>query len=69
MCLAFNFYIPEAKSYIYYSKQAKTDTLEISWIAKEGKCCGEPFTYYGAEGLTLNGQPLQPNNGVYLIVK
>jgi hypothetical protein len=67
--LAFNFHVPEAKSFIYYGRQAKTDTLEIDWVHKEGKCCGEPFPYYSPETFKLNDQSLQPRNGVYYIVK
>ncbi len=65
----FDFYVPEEKSYIYYSQQASQDSLEIKWLTKKGKCCGESFEYYVVDSLKFNGSPVKPVNKVYSLVK
>lgn len=67
--LRLDFYVPEPKSFIYYNQQAKTDTLEINWSEKTGKCCNAPFTYYSINGVKFNGLLIQPKNGIYYFVK
>jgi hypothetical protein len=67
--LRFDFYVPEAKSFFYYNQQAKTDSLEINWVERKGKCCGEPYTYYSVAQVKFNGTVIQPQNQVYYFIK
>lgn len=43
--LQLSFYIPSEKNYIYYNQQTPEDSLEIKWVTKTGKCCGNPQEY------------------------
>ena len=67
--IQFDFFVPEKKSYMYYNHLTKQDTLDIDWVAKKRKCCGEPYTFQAIEGVKLNGVPVKPQNGIYQVVK
>jgi hypothetical protein len=67
--LRFDFYIEATRSFIYYKYQTKTDTLDIAWSEKTGKCCGSSTTYYVPGEVKFNGALIQPTNGVYYFVK
>ncbi len=64
----FDFYIPAAKSYIYY-KQNQQDSLEIKWIVKTGKCCGGSQEYNFIDSVKFNNTYIKPLNGSYTFVK
>ncbi|HYO21601.1 MAG TPA: hypothetical protein VER36_04285 [Flavisolibacter sp.] len=64
-----NFYLPEAKSFIYYNPQTLPDSLEIRWAPKKGKCCGEPFTFYGIDEIKFNSTIVPPQNNIYILTK
>lgn len=66
--LFFDFYVPQAKSFIYYNQLSASDSLEIRWADKKQKCCGEPFIYHSIEEVKFNGTIVQPQNGVYYLV-
>ena len=67
--LRFDFYVPESRSFIYFNQQTKTDTLDIEWIKKTGKCCGAPSTYYITGEVKFNNVLIQPTNGIYYFLK
>ena len=67
--LRFDFYLPESRSFIYYNQQTKTDTLDIEWIEKTGKCCETPSTYYIAGAVRLNNVLVPPTNGIHYFPK
>jgi hypothetical protein len=67
--LRFDFYVPETRSFIYYKYQAKTDTLDVAWSEKTGKCCGSSISYFVPGQVKFNGLPIQPTNGIYYFVK
>ena len=67
--LRLNFYVPAERSFIYYNQQTITDTLDVVWTTKTGRCCGGPQTYQTIESIKLNSAPLQVQSGSYLIIK
>ncbi len=67
--LAFNFYVHEEKSYIYYNSHTKTDSLQIKWLMKTGKCCGSSQNYYVVDSVKFNNVFVKPVNGVCTFVK
>jgi hypothetical protein len=67
--LRFDFYTPESRSFIYFNRQTKIDTLDLSWVEKTGRCCGGPTTYRSIGEVRFNGLLVQPKSGVYSFVK
>jgi hypothetical protein len=67
--LRLNFYIPAERSFLYYNQQAATDTLDVAWTTKTGRCCGGPQTYQTIESVRFNNISLPLQNGSYLLVK
>lgn len=67
--LQFHFRRPETKSYIYYNQQTGSDSLEIEWVDKQGKCCGDAYTYSSIRQVKFNGAVVQPQGKVYYLIK
>ena len=67
--LRINFNKPSEKSYIYYNQQTLQDSLEIQWISKTGRCCGEKYTFYEMETLKFNSASITPVNGILHFIK
>ncbi|MEP6947750.1 MAG: hypothetical protein ABI863_00685 [Ginsengibacter sp.] len=65
----FDFYIPAAKSYIYYNQQTQQDSLEIKWLKKSGKCCGNLQEYRVADSVKFNNTFIKAVDGIYYFVK
>lgn len=67
--LRFDFYVTAAKSYIYFNQQTQTDSLEIIWETKTGRCCQHEETYESVGTVRFNGAVVQPQKGTYVFVK
>jgi hypothetical protein len=65
----FDFYMPAGISYIYYDQQTLQDSLEIKWLTKSGKCCGNLQDYYVVDSVKFDNVFINPINGVYYFVK
>ena len=65
----FDFYIPAAKSYLYYNQQTETDSIEIKWLTKTGKCCGDSQEYSVVDSVKFNNTSVTAINGVYYFIK
>ena len=65
----FDFHIPVEKSYIYYNQQTQQDSLEIKWLTKKGKCCGNVQEYSVIDSVKFNNTFISPTNGIYYFVK
>ena len=64
----FDFYVAAGKNYIYY-KQTQQDSLEIKWIVKTDKCCGNNQEYNFIDSVKFNNVYIKDVNGVYTFVK
>jgi hypothetical protein len=64
-----DFYVPETKSYIYYNDHTPQDSLEIKWLIKKGKCCGNVEEYKVFDSVKFNAVLIKPINGQYYFVK
>lgn len=65
----FDFYVPTGKSYLYYNQQTELDSVEIKWLTKSGKCCGNPQQYNVVDSVKFNNAFIKPVNGIYYFVK
>jgi hypothetical protein len=65
----FDFYVPAEKNYLYYNQQTQLDSLEIKWLTKTGKCCGNLQEYAVVDSVKFNNVSVKPLNGVYYFVK
>jgi len=65
----FDFYTPAAKSYLYYNQQTDTDSIEIKWLTKTGKCCGNSQEYSVVDSVKFNNTVITGINGVYYFIK
>lgn len=64
-----NFYVPEAKSYIYYNYHTPQDSIEIKWLIKKGKCCGSFQEYKVIESVKFNTVLIKPIDGIYYFLQ
>lgn len=64
-----NFYVPEAKSYIYYNYHTPQDSIEIKWVIKKGKCCGNLQEYRVIDSVKFNTVLIKPIDGLYYFVQ
>ena len=64
-----NFYVPEAKSYIYYNHLTQQDSIEIKWLIKKGKCCGNTQEYRVVDSVKFDTVLVKPIDGIYYFVQ
>jgi hypothetical protein len=64
-----NFYLHETKNYIYYNDHTPPDSLEVIWLTKKGKCCGNQEEYRVVDSVKFNNMPVKADKGVYYFVK
>ncbi len=64
-----NFYVHEIKSYIYYNDHTPSDSLEIIWLIKKGKCCDNEKEYRVVDSVKFNNMPVKADKGVYYFIK
>lgn len=63
-----NFYVPEAKNYIYYNHLTPQDSIEVKWLIKKGKCCGNTQEYRVIDSVKFNTVLIKPIDGIYYFV-
>ena len=64
-----NFYVPEVKSYIYYNHLTPQDSIEVKWLIKKGKCCGNIQEYRVIDSVKFNTMLIKPIDGIYYFVQ
>ena len=64
-----NFYVPESKSYIYYNHLTTQDSIEVKWLIKKGKCCGNTQEYRVIDSVKFNTVLIKPIDGIYYFVQ
>ena len=64
-----NFYVPEAKSYIYYNHLIPQDSIEVKWLIKKVKCCGNTQEYKAIDSVKFNTELIKPIDGIYYFVQ
>ena len=67
--LEFDFNRPVEKSYIYYNQQSSSDSMQIKWVTKTGKCCGETYQFSDVDSVFFNKVYIKPVNGILIFRK